>query len=108
MTTFFLPMTTLCVALVCSATVINFDDAQVGAMAPGWTGAMTHAGREPRWEVQHDDSAPSHPNVLAQTSTDRTAGRFPLAIWDRANVRNGTLTVKFKTVSGSVNQAAGL
>ena len=69
---------------------------------------MTHTGGAPRWEVLKDDSAPSKPNVLAQVSTDRTAGRFPLAIWDRTSLKDGTLTVKFKAVSGSVDQGAGL
>jgi hypothetical protein len=58
--------------------------------------------------VLHDDSAPSRPNVFAQVSADRTAGRFPLAIWDRAAVKDGTVTVKFKAVSGGIDQGAGL
>ena len=69
---------------------------------------MTHQGGAPKWEVLADDTAPSKPNVLAQTSTDRTAGRFPLAIWDGAEVKDGRLSVQFKTVSGTADQAAGL
>jgi Domain of Unknown Function (DUF1080) len=87
---------------------INFDNATVGAVPAGWTVAMTHTGGAPRWEVLKDDSAPSKSNVLAQVSTDRTAGRFPLAILDRASLKDGTLTVKFKAVSGTVDQGAGL
>src|SRR5215212_3424947 len=68
----------------------------------------SHAGGPPKWEVCNDDSAPSRPNVMAQVSTDRTAGRFPLAIWDRASIKDGTVSVKFKAISGSVDQAAGL
>lgn len=90
------------------AATVNFDDAKVGAPPPGWTIAMTHNGGAPRWEVLQDDSAPSKPNVLAQVSNDRTAGRFPLAIWDGASVKDGMVSVKFKTVSGSVDQGAGL
>lgn len=87
---------------------INFDNATVGAVPAGWTVAMTHTGGAPRWEVLKDDSAPSKSNVLAQVSTDRTAGRFPLAILDRASLKDGSLTVKFKAVSGTVDQGAGL
>jgi hypothetical protein len=87
---------------------INFDNATVGAVPAGWMVAMTHTGGAPKWGVLKDDSAPSKPNVLAQVSTDRTAGRFPLAIWDRANLKDGTLTVKFKAVAGTVDQGAGL
>ena len=87
---------------------INFDNATVGALPAGWMVAMTHTGGAPSWVVLKDDSAPSKPNVLAQVSTDRTAGRFPLAIWDRVSLKDGTLTVKFKAVSGTVDQGAGL
>jgi hypothetical protein len=45
---------------------------------------------------------------MAQVSTERTAGRFPLAIRDGTSIKDGTLTVKFKAVSGSVDQGAGL
>jgi hypothetical protein len=69
---------------------------------------MTHQGGPPQWQVLEDPSAPSKPNVLAQVSTDRTAGRFPLAIWNGATIKDGTLSVKFKTISGIVDQGAGL
>src|SRR5258708_36987083 len=69
--------------------VVGFNGAKPGELPPGWTVAMTHAGGAPRWEVARDESAPSPPNVLAQVSTDATAGRFPLAIWDRASVLDG-------------------
>lgn len=86
---------------------IDFDNATARTVPAGWLVAMTHTGGAPRWEVLKDDSAPSKPNVLAQVSTDRTAGRFPLAIWDRASLKDGTLTVKFKAVSGTVDPRSG-
>ena len=92
----------------CFAEVVNFDRAAVGALPPGWTASMTHAGGSPKWEVIVDDTAPSRPNVLGQISTDRTAGRFPLAIWNGATLRDGTVGVKFKAISGTVDQGAGL
>lgn len=98
----------LSAAGVCTAELINFDKVKPGAVPPGWIIAMTHNGGAPRWEVHDDDSAPSKPNVLAQVSTDRTAGRFPLAIWDRTSLKDGTVTVKFKAISGTVDQGAGL
>lgn len=91
-----------------AADTIHFDNATPGALPPGWTTAMTHKGGAPRWEVVKDDSAPSKPNVFAQVSTDATGGRFPLAIYQKASVKDGTLSVKFKPVSGGVDQAAGL
>ena len=95
-------------AALCRAQTINFDSAAVGSVPAGWTVAMTHTGGAPKWEVLKDDTAPSQPNVLAQTSTDRTSGRFPLAIYEKANLTNGALTVKFKPVSGTGDQAAGM
>src|SRR3954453_14579645 len=92
----------------CRGETINFDSASPGTMPRGWTVAMTHAGGAPRWEVLKDDSAPSKPNVFAQVSTDVTAGRFPIAVYGRRRIADGRVSVRFKTVSGSVDQAAGL
>lgn len=90
------------------AEMIRFDRAAVGTVPAGWTIAMTHAGGAPHWEVRRDDSAPHPPFVFAQTSADDTAGRFPLAIWDGMTLRDGDVSVAFKTVSGKVDQAAGI
>jgi hypothetical protein len=95
-------------AIFCHAETVNFDDASPGAPPRGWTIAMTHQGGAPKWEVLKDESAPSKPNVLAQTSNDRTAGRFPLAIHDNTSFKDGVLSVKFKAISGAADQAAGL
>ena len=91
-----------------TAEIINFDSASPGAVPAGWTVAMTHKGGAPKWEVLKDDTAPSKPNVLAQTSNDPTDGRFPLAILDKANFKDGELSVRTKAVSGKVDQGAGL
>jgi hypothetical protein len=69
---------------------------------------MTHDGGAPRWEIVRDESAPSPPYVFVQLSQDRTAGRFPLVIWERASIVDGSVTVAFKTVDGAVDQAAGI
>jgi hypothetical protein len=98
----------LSAACVCFAETVNFDKATPGAMPPGWTSAMTHKGGAPQWEIVKDDSGPSKPNAFAQVSKDATGGRFPLAVYDKASVKDGTLSVKFKTISGNADQAAGL
>ncbi len=90
------------------AQVINFDSGAAGTVPAGWTVAMTHTGGAPKWEILKDETAPSKPNVFAQVSNDKTGGRFPLAVFDQANFTDGSLSVKFKAVSGSVDQAAGL
>jgi hypothetical protein len=88
--------------------IMGFDDSPVGVLPRGWTVQMTHTGAPPRWQVSRDDSAPSHPNVLAQLSVDQTAGRFPLAILDGVALKDGSVSVCFKPVSGVVDQAAGI
>jgi hypothetical protein len=69
---------------------------------------MTHKGGAPKWEVLKDDTAPSKPNVFAQVSTDATGGRFPLAVYENASLKDGMLSVRFKAISGGADQAAGL
>jgi hypothetical protein len=91
-----------------SAEVIRFDNCVPGKLPPGWTVAMTHDGAAPRWEVVRDEWAARPLYVLAQLSHDSTAGRFPLAIWDRIELRDGDVSVAFKTMDGVVDQAAGI
>jgi hypothetical protein len=87
---------------------VRFDQAVPGKLPADWGVAMTHAGAPPHWEIVRDESAPSPPNVLAQLSRDRTAGRFPLAIWEKALIQDGEISIAFKTVDGSIDQAAGV
>jgi hypothetical protein len=91
-----------------SAEVVRFKKSVPGKIPSGWTVAMTHDGGLPKWEIVRDQSAPTPRYVLAQVSSDSTAGRFPLAIWDAATIRDGDVSVSFKTVAGVVDQAAGI
>jgi len=86
----------------------NFDGDAVGAMPPKSHGARTGKGAEGKWVVMADPSAPSKPNVVAQTSTDTTDYRFPLLISDEGNFKDLELSVKFKAVAGGVDRAGGL
>jgi hypothetical protein len=88
--------------------VIDFDHERVGSLPSEWESAMTKSAGAPRWEILQDRTAPSPPNVLAQISTDRTAGRFPLAVLRGVSIRDGEVSVRFKPVAGEVDQAAGL
>jgi hypothetical protein len=83
----------LILACSASAETIHFDSAKLGTVPPDWTVAMTHEGGAPKWEIVADPSAPSKSNVFAQTSTDNTSGRFPLAIYEKGEGRPCRLPV---------------
>jgi hypothetical protein len=86
----------------------TFDSAQTGAAPPGFVFGRTGQGAAGRWVVQAAPDAPSGPNVLAQADTDRTDNRFPVAVADAPVMRDGTVSVRCKPVSGRVDQACGL
>ena len=86
----------------------NFDGDPEGQLPAKFHTALTGQGATVEWVVKADQTAPSQPNVLAQLSTDKTDYRFPLAIADEASFQDVDVSVKFKTVSGSVDRAAGL
>ena len=46
--------------------------------------------------------------AIAQTSTDRTDYRFPLAVYQPISARNVDVVVRFKPVGGTVDQAGGI
>jgi Domain of Unknown Function (DUF1080) len=86
----------------------NFDSDTAGAMPAKFHRARTGQGAESKWEVVVDSTAPSKPNVVAQTSTDKTDYRFPLLIADEGSFKDLELSVRFKAVSGKVDRAGGL
>lgn len=88
--------------------VWNFDAATTDAPPAGFVFGRTGSGQPGRWVVRSEPSAPSAPNVLAQLDTDSTDYRFPVAVVDDSNLRDGRLSVSCKPVSGKVDQACGL
>ena len=98
-------MTALATTAAFSQTA-NFDNAEAGQPPPGWTVTITGKG-EPKWTVEKDDSAPSKPNVLKQSGVV-PGPSFPLCIQDAPALKDGFVEVKFKTISGRGDQAAGV
>ncbi len=86
----------------------NFDSDKTGEIPAGFHGARTGQGTEGKWVVTADSTAPSKPNVVAQTSRDRTDYRFPLLIADQGTFKDLEISVKFKAVEGKVDRAGGL
>src|SRR5258708_30737186 len=86
----------------------SFDGDVAGAPPSGFSFGRTGSGREGKWIVRADPSAPSGPNVLAQTDADSTDDRFPVAWANEPSLRDLELRVRCKPVSGSVDQACGV
>jgi hypothetical protein len=86
---------------------LTFAADPTGTVPSGFSTALTGSGGPVRWAIQQDATAPGG-KVLAQTSVDRTDSRFPLCIYDNFTGKDVSVAVKFKAVSGAVDQAAGL
>jgi hypothetical protein len=67
-------------------------------------GYTAGVGKPGKWVVQADGSN----KVLAQTDPDSTRSRFPVAVLSDISAANVDLSVRFKPISGRVDQAAGL
>jgi hypothetical protein len=86
--------------------VVSFS-AELGKLPEGFQVARTGKGAPAAWSVVEDSSVPGG-SVLAQTSSDQTDYRFPLAIYDRVNARNVEVSVRFKPVAGRIDRAGGI
>jgi hypothetical protein len=67
-------------------------------------GHTAGVGKPGKWVVQADGTN----KVLAQTDADSTRLRFPVAVLTDVSAGDVDLSVRFKPVSGRVDQAAGL
>jgi hypothetical protein len=95
-------------AVAAEAQTFAFDDDKAGGPPKGMTCVLTGKGRPGSWQVLGDATAPSAPHVLAQTDADGTGYRFPVCVADGLAAQDLALSVRFKPVSGQVDQAAGL
>jgi hypothetical protein len=81
----------------------RFETDAVGAVPKGWTATRTGRG-DPRWTVEHDQTAPSKLKVLKQSGR----ATYPLLLKDDTNFKDGFVEIKFKAIAGSEDRAAGL
>src|SRR5262245_24433339 len=79
----------------------------VGTVPLGCTVARTGSGGDAEWRVVADPSAASG-KAIAQTSSDTTDYRFPLAIYDGFTAANLEVAVHFKPIAGRIDQAGGI
>jgi hypothetical protein len=84
---------------------VDFSDDAVGQPPKGFEfGHTAKAGAPGRWVVEADGAN----KYLAQVDPDNTRARFPVAVIGDISARDVDLSVRFKPVSGRVDQAAGL
>jgi len=105
-------MLLLLVASMCQAThamsqtrTIDFEHETVGQPPTGFSfGHTRRVGAPGRWLVQEQQGG----RFLAQLDADPTRARFPVAVLNDVTAADVDLSVRFRPVSGRVDQAAGL
>jgi len=85
----------------------NFDSDAAGQPPKGFELALTGKGKPGRWVVQAVADAPSGKNVLAQTDSDETDYRFPIA-YTGPELKDLRLSVKCKPIAGKGDQGCGI
>jgi hypothetical protein len=84
---------------------VDFEQDAVGQPPQGFVFGLTgKVGAPGRWVVQQEAGG----RYLAQLDADRTNARFPVAVLSDISAADVDLSVKFKPVSGRVDQAGGL
>lgn len=84
---------------------VDFTQDAVDQVPKGFEfGHTAGVGTPGKWIVQADGAN----KVLAQTDPDTTRSRFPVAVLSDVSAADVDLSVRFKPISGRVDQAAGL
>jgi hypothetical protein len=102
-----LPLLTEPAAMAQAPATIDFELAALGA-AGACTPGLTAGGGPVDWRIVEDVDAPAGGHVLAQLSSDRTGNRFPVCVFAAPEAADVAITVAFRAVSGTVDQAAGV
>jgi len=68
---------------------------------------LTGQGGAIRWQVLEDPSAAGG-KVIAETSRDSADYRFPMCVYEGLWAKDVEVSVRFKPVAGSVDQAGGI
>ena len=84
----------------------TFESAKIGTTPMEWTAGVTgaKAGKAPRWEVIEDNGR----KVLGQLESGGANGDFPVCLKRGSTFKNGTVSIRFKSISGRVDQAGGV
>jgi len=87
---------------------IDFNSDKTGQPPSGFSTALTGRGQPGKWVVIKDDASPDRGSVLAQTDADATDYRFPVCVYDGLTAKDADISVRFKPVSGRIDQGAGI
>jgi hypothetical protein len=117
---FLLALALLTLPVTAAERKFDFSDVRENQLPPGFRSAVTGQGKPGDWRVILDEVPPLLPPlnarapvvarkaVLAQLAQDPTDEHFPLLIYERETIDDFTLTTRFKTVKGVVEQMAGI
>lgn len=86
----------------------SFNTDPAGKVPKEFTEALTGDGGPVKWQIVEANDAPSDKKVVAQLSEDPTNARYPLLVLDDFSAKDVDVSVRFKPVSGKVDQAAGI
>ena len=98
----------------------DFGETPAGQTPAGFRSALSGHGKPGEWKIVLDDIPsmfpPLNPQapatakkpVLAQVSQDITDERFPILFYEKETFGDFTFTTRFKTISGKVEQMAGI
>ena len=98
----------------------DFGATPAGQTPAGFRSLISGEGKPGEWKIVMDDVPSLFPPlvpgaaetakkpVLAQVSQDITDERFPILLYEKETFGDFTFTTRFKTVSGKVEQMAGI
>jgi len=98
----------------------DYGETPEGKLPAGFRSTLSGEGKPGEWKVVLDEAPsmfpPLNPEapttarkaVLAQVSQDATDERFPILFYEKETFGDFTFTTRFKTVSGKVEQMAGI
>ena len=92
--------------VIVRAETLRFDDLKADEAPRGWIPGITGKG-ESKWVVVAEPDAPSKPTVLKQ-SAEAPKASFPICLKQGVSLKDGFVEVKFKPVSGKIDQAGGV
>jgi Beta xylosidase C-terminal Concanavalin A-like domain len=90
-----------------ATTQIDLSGMKAGIDPEDFALSRTGGGNVGEWRILDDPTA-NNRRVIAQTSTDTTDYRFPLAVYQRISAKNVDVKMRFKPVGGKVDQAGGI